>query len=426
MKHKISYILRLSLVIFGITILNSCHDDSPEEYEPGSSNVSQVTNILEQVITDWNSSPSEVGKKMSKFTKSFETDEFIKYTSPDNTYFISYDFKDGKLRSSLLLIPYNSEKIKQQDFNFKNYEYLGENDGAKVYANDKDNTFIFSLTRNLDGEDYLAFGFSPIKSDLFEEVEPIEVTTKPAEAVSTQSLTLNGSFSGIDKVTTARFYYSYNADMSDLDYYNATITGDTFTRTLTNLKPNTTVYFYAAIIIENVEYRGEVLSADLVTVKTYSIGDLYPDALNPIGVVCQISNNGVNGKIISLEESFLQWSTTGIFNTDEKAYDHNDGTKNNLGNGPYGKWVTSLGNGWYGPAKNELTFSSATISTINQTLLSIGKSKLYGFYWSSTQKDSNNCYVVTVGENGYLGYSNQYTFYHTKDQKNSVIAMKRF
>lgn len=177
----------------------------------------------------------------------------------------------------------------------------------------------------------------------------------------------------------------------------------------------------------------------------YTVGDYYPDAANPIGVVFEISNRGSNGKIVSLTQEFQQrWG--GIQNESENGLpsianpDNGDVATRDLINGrkSWGNfesdyvifhWVHNEVNNkdingkWYIPSKNELkslyaASSGLTYADIEATWLDdqpmpnfdtqackdardAFNNKLtsaagkwldpYGWYWTSTE-------VVTGGE----------------------------
>lgn len=143
----------------------------------------------------------------------------------------------------------------------------------------------------------------------------------------------------------------------------------------------------------------------------YKIGDVYPASGTPIGVVWDVRNGGMNGTIISLDQDYLKWDINGIFCTEYPAYNSSDGSKNNMGSTqPYAKWVKAHGSEWFGPAINQLKISKTDLALINNTLRELNKTEMNGFYWSSTQKNNNQAYIMTVTENGYMGYSNMYSF----------------
>lgn len=76
------------------------------------------------------------------------------------------------------------------------YEYLGNIDGAAVYMSPDGITLGTVINRNIDGRNYIAIGFAPIESDLFDMIAPIVVTTLTPKNVGKNSMTLCGSYTG--------------------------------------------------------------------------------------------------------------------------------------------------------------------------------------------------------------------------------------
>lgn len=124
------------------------------------------------------------------------------------------------------------------------------------------------------------------------------------------------------------------------------------------------------------------------------------------GVVYTISNSGQNGKMVSVEEIRLAWSTEYI-NTNARNQD--DGMANmntikainpDLSKYPAFKWCADYGTDWYLPAFNELKVIYENKSIINSTLSKCGFKQLQsssGDYASSTEGDSS-CYYESYFE----------------------------
>ena len=184
------------------------------------------------------------------------------------------------------------------------------------------------------------------------------------------------------------------------------------------------------------------------TAAKYNVGDLYPDATNPVGIVFEVSNGGKNGKIASL---FLElqnrWggiqdeSTNGI----PSVRDADNGKvatmdiingRRNWGNftSDYAifEWLYNTVNGgdingkWYLPAKNELKSLYAAMSGLtyadiettwtdnaampgydsqscvnardafNLKITDAGGTWLhpYAWYWTTTEIDNNTAWSV--------------------------------
>lgn len=145
-----------------------------------------------------------------------------------------------------------------------------------------------------------------------------------------------------------------------------------------------------------------------VAQSRYMIGDYYEE--NGVkGVVFVLE--GFHGKLLSVDESFLQWSVETV---DIGATDENDGMANINKIKQIPNWQTLYPafawceakntdgvTGWYLPAQNELEIVLDNVTSINNGLSSCGGTKLktsptspYYYYWSSTQSNSSNAVTV--------------------------------
>ena len=130
----------------------------------------------------------------------------------------------------------------------------------------------------------------------------------------------------------------------------------------------------------------------------YKIGDLYPNAENPIGVVFEIVSPGLQGKIMSLDEAKnLTWGSaapTYANNMDNGLVNWQTirSINTTLDNFPAFAWCNSHNNNthwntWYLPSYREMNAITENVNVINTSLQKIPaavplKEKLY---WSSTE-----------------------------------------
>ena len=127
----------------------------------------------------------------------------------------------------------------------------------------------------------------------------------------------------------------------------------------------------------------------------YSVGQYIPWYNG--GVIYELSNNGANGKMVSLTEpeEKLQWCiNTTTYTANPNDFD--DGAKNMKkvkassdywqSGYPAFAWCDKYGTDWYLPARNEIAAIRSNQSTINSTLSAKGYTTLsVDFpYWSST------------------------------------------
>ena len=171
-----------------------------------------------------------------------------------------------------------------------------------------------------------------------------------------------------------------------------------------------------------------------VAQSRYMIGDYYEE--NGVkGVVFVLE--GFHGKLLSVDESFLQWSVETV---DIGATDENDGMANINKIKQIPNWQTLYPafawceakntdgvTGWYLPAQNELKIVFDNVTSINNGLSSCGGTTLkisssYSYYyWSSTQSDSSNAVTLyrRIASSTSSGYS-------TKTTSRYVRAVRAF
>jgi hypothetical protein len=154
--------------------------------------------------------------------------------------------------------------------------------------------------------------------------------------------------------------------------------------------------------------------AETETKSPYRVGDYY-NVAGVKGAVFEISNNGQNGKIVSLDEASLRWSQ----NNDEiNAKDRDNGMNNmdvvkNISGWkskyPAFKWCddknTNGITGWYYPAINELKSLYDSWNSVEDALVKYGENFETNAYGSSTEldKDDGNGYYYFNFSNGSIG-----------------------
>lgn len=166
----------------------------------------------------------------------------------------------------------------------------------------------------------------------------------------------------------------------------------------------------------------------------YAIGDVYPTADNPEGVVFDIWNGGLNGKIISLTQDSLAWSVENVL---LDATSLSDGSINGkiikqyditLTSYPSTFWCLEKGQKWYLPARSELVNLYAQLDSINSGLNSVADAvqmrKASGaedlFYWSSSEIDASKSFSVNFRSTGVV------TAEQAKATKSLVRAIRTF
>lgn len=383
--------------------------------------------IAQKVCMEWGADAGVVKAFMGNYPLLSESEELLKYGQPEKGITISYALETGKLVASVLI--YNDLfNIESVSGSLKSYDYLGELSGGEVFSNIQKNTVCIAYDLSAGSKDYTIYGFAPINSESYPELEPIVVTTGGATAVDLYTATVSGSVAGINSAMTCGILYGKEPDVNETNSRKSQLSSNgEFQVKLTGLEMNTTYYYCAYTVIEGIYYFGSIESFTTKFVQTYKVGDLFPDQQNPIGVVWYVESSGIHGKIVSLDQGYMKWDVNGAFSSSANCRSLEDGSYNSLPSGqPFGIWVHEHGYGWYGPARRELANLCDNLSKVNLTLQQNGYTRIEGFYWSSTQYMSDTAYIVCVTESGYMGYSPGWYGYNTKNQMNSVRAMKKF
>ena len=165
---------------------------------------------------------------------------------------------------------------------------------------------------------------------------------------------------------------------------------------------------------------------NLENIRTYKIGDYYDDGKKQ-GVVFDVSADGKHGKIVSFTESDdkLSWYPEGFEKTLLVGAEDRFNGLNNMAKVksirgwrkrfPAFAWCADLGKDWYLPAIEELALfglNDEIRNVINQTLVDKGGNVIqdeddgwFHPYWSSTERDLNTVWCVSVIDNKVIGIS---------------------
>lgn len=175
---------------------------------------------------------------------------------------------------------------------------------------------------------------------------------------------------------------------------------------------------------------GSGLSFEQCHGKRWKVGDFY--SINGVeGVVFHVDALGQHGKIVSLEEEKqINWAIMQVgmqgshlnLNNKEDGYANKslickvDNWKQAY---PAFNWCSAISDEWYLPALNELEelLSDGTLEIVNKTLIAHGANPLIDMYssdyfWSSTEYDGINAYVVKIDGQGY--YSDKWLYYRVR------------
>ena len=292
-----------------IGLVTSCSIDNNDLFvdaHPDINNRESVEALLSLLSNNWGSSKTAVKEDQHKYLFLLSEDsDFLKYTNINGSFFLSYYFKDDKLATSLLLIPSeNSTVLASQKLS--GYEYLGDMDGAAVYTSES--AIASVLNCDYDGKQYFAIGLTPSdgRYNLFETIDPITVTTCPATSITTTSLSLNGSFTGMTDNPVAYIKYSFSEDMSSGIVKKCAIIDHSFSYNLTGLKPNQTIYYYAYIVDEGITYEGNIESA----IGNFSIPAPPETSLVDLGLSVKWASCNLGASKPTEYGGYYQWAGT--------------------------------------------------------------------------------------------------------------------
>ena len=138
---------------------------------------------------------------------------------------------------------------------------------------------------------------------------------------------------------------------------------------------------------------------------TYQVGDYYDDGKRQ-GVVFVVSDDGRHGKIVSLDQTNKQWCSDKQYimrivvgaSSDSDGKSNTDKVIARAGSNKYPafQWCRAKGDEWYLPSKEELKLLSQVRFKVSKTLRDKSMEALSGRYWSSTEKDSNFAWYVSM------------------------------
>ncbi len=225
-----------------------------------------------------------------------------------------------------------------------------------------------------------------------------------AAGTSAEAIVIPQTLSNVE-LTFSTSYNTYSASLATKEF----AVGNEYTYTVTI--NNTYVTISSATINawgQDTDDSDNELNAS--PLAAYAVGDTYPKGGAAIGVVYEVSNDGVNGKIISLDQTTAAWSLELV---STGAQNETNGRPNMaavlaLGsysdaNYPTFAWVHAKNAGataanytddatgiWYLPAQDELSAIDIQTDKLNE-VLETGFSSSPA-YWASNESETNFAY----------------------------------
>lgn len=429
---KLNMIIKVLLSAIMMVMITSCSESITSEGPEVPPEVDEQLDALKDICLNWGESKTSVSVSMEKYSKVDEDDETMIFANEDASTLLAYQFSNNQLMSAL--VAFNQLKENIVATKLPAFSYFGRLSDCALYSNEESNTMCSYYTTTFDDSDYSVVGFTPIESSLFGKLEPISVAIDEVSSITESGALVRCSVTGDYASAKVGVMVSSDEDFDDAKSYTATIKNGSFSATISKLTHDTKYWCYAYITIDGITYKSTPMTFETAHMDTYEVGDLYPKDGTPQGVVFYVDATGTHGKIVSFAQEYCKWENVDLFGEGYMGNYNNtsDGEKAKLPkNSSLNDFIKSLGEGWYCPAKGELSTLSKVVDIVNSTLERNGYKELGAFYYSCNEinKAPNGIcvYCVTVcGSSGFMGYSNGYTFYVSKSNSEYARGIKKF
>jgi hypothetical protein len=169
----------------------------------------------------------------------------------------------------------------------------------------------------------------------------------------------------------------------------------------------------------------------------YKAGEYYKTGLAE-GIIAYVDESGEHGLLISVDESYEQWSTDYIMLIVQGGeFSRENGERNTKYIKSQENWEelypavvwcdnkNALGlSSWYLPAPTELAYAAQNVEAINATLEEMGYGPIATganqAYWSSEEFGVQGAYAISFATGDFADYG------HDKKAYNRVRAMRKF
>ena len=254
---------RLTVLAISLAIASCSGDDISPADGGGGGNLGneEVGELLEKAITDWGMPQESVASAMHGFRQQPGTgSSVLQFTDASGLESISYQMHDGKLCATAIIWPSSSAGLNLKSL-LSGFTVVGELSGGKVYANTAKNTMATVWLPTETDSAFSAIGLAPIENDAFETLAPISATTEECMEAGMCSATLAGRVEGIDGAAEAGFVYGLGSSLAGDDAKNVSTTASgSFTIDVNGLIDDTTYYYRAYAMVDDILYYGDVKS----------------------------------------------------------------------------------------------------------------------------------------------------------------------
>ena len=254
--HK-TFTLVLSLIVL-LTLFTSCSSEGDEE-NISNENMNTLTQSLYSICSDWNGTPNSVSSAMTGYILKKSDDNTLIYVNRNNGQHVSFDFTNGHLSVSAIVLPvtdgFDDSMLKD------GYAYIGDVESGDVFINKSDNT-LATVWRPFDDVNYSAIAFTPLFANLYEGNETYGVNTSDNITVLPTRAEAYGFLKGMGGNCEVGFVYGLKEELpsDEVRTVNGTAIQGDFKLTLTGLLDDEDYYYRAYAIIDGVKYWGEVKS----------------------------------------------------------------------------------------------------------------------------------------------------------------------
>ncbi len=114
---------------------------------------------------EWGVTQEDVAMEMINFKLQSSTADYMFFHGFGNFERISYLFENGLLKASMVVVEESKTSEEAVDYLFKDYFYLGEMNGAKVYINEKIDVFATVVLQSHQKKSYYAIGYTSLKGN---------------------------------------------------------------------------------------------------------------------------------------------------------------------------------------------------------------------------------------------------------------------
>lgn len=272
MKAKLLYGYCILLAVLSVSVMSCSDSGDVDNGEDTPISPEEVGNILEKASKDWGASQAEIISCMQGFRQvSGTAADMLQFKSAGNGVSIAYRFAGDKLMATSVLIPGGTGGL---DFSslIGGYTYVGELGGGNVYADFPANTMACTWQPVKWDDGYGAVGYAPIKTDDYDFITPVTVTTDADVEAGMLEATLSGRVEGSTGDVKVGFMYGLDSSLSDAESVMATPDADgSFSITVNGLIDDADYYYCAYALFDGISYMGDVQSFHTEQL-TYTLG----------------------------------------------------------------------------------------------------------------------------------------------------------